>query len=86
MNLPIQYCRDQCYDGAANMAGAKSGVAVQITVEESHLIFIHCYGHTLNLATGDCIKNNCILHDTLDVTFEMSKLIKYSPRSRWHFS
>ena len=84
MNLPIQYCRGQCYDGAANMARAKSGMAAQITVEESHSIFIHCYGHALNLAAGDCIKNNCILRDTLDVTFAMSAH-QVLTSLRWHF-
>lgn len=79
MILPIQYCRGQCYDGAANMAGAKSGVAAQISKEESCSIFIHCYGHALNLVAADCIKTNRILCDAIDVTFEMSKLIKFSP-------
>ena len=27
MGLSIDFCRSQCYDGAANMTGSKSGVA-----------------------------------------------------------
>ena len=80
MNLPIANCCGQCYDGAANMAGAQHGVATQILLEEPRATFTHCYGHALNLAAGDIIKKNKILRNTLDVTLEISKLIKFSPR------
>ena len=80
MNLPLAYCRGQCYDGAANMAGAKNGVATQILHEEPRATFTHCYGHALNLAAGDTVKKNKVLHNTLDTTLEISKLIKFSPR------
>ena len=29
-NLPLNRCRGQCYDGAANMCGRHTGVATQI--------------------------------------------------------
>ena len=64
MNLPIANCCGQCYDGAANMAGARNRVAVQIL----GATFTHCYGHALNLAAGDTIKKNKILHNTPDTT------------------
>ena len=79
MNLNIRNCRSQCYDGASNMTGVRNGVLAQISAEESHAVFVHCYGHALNLAVGDCI--NSVLRDTLTLyTFEISKLVKYSPR------
>ena len=34
LNLSLQNCRGQCYDGAANMAGSRNGVATQIASEE----------------------------------------------------
>ena len=80
MNLPVAHCRGQCYDGAANMAGARHGVATQILHEEPRVTFTHCYGHALNLAAGDTIKKNKALCNTLDITLEISKLIKFSPR------
>ena len=67
MNFDLHSCRGQCYDGAANMSGTKNGVSSQIKLEESRVIFVHCYGHALNLVAGDC-KNNAILRDTLDTT------------------
>lgn len=39
MNLSITHCRGQCFDGAANMCGARNGVATQI-VERSHVQFL----------------------------------------------
>ena len=80
MNLPLAHCRGQCYDGAANMAGARNGVATQILHEEPRATFTHCYGHALNLAAGDTVKKNKVLRNTLDTTLEISKLIKFSPR------
>ena len=80
MNLSITNCRAQCYDGAANMCGRRSGTSTQICREEPRAVFIHCFGHALNLAAGDAIKRNKILRDALDTTLEVSKLLKYSPR------
>ena len=80
MNLSISNCRAQCYDGAANMRGSRNGTCTKICAEEPRAIFIHCYGHALNLAAGDTIKGNKILRDTLDTTSEISKLLKFSPR------
>ena len=82
MNLSIQNCRGQCFAGAANMCGSKKGAATQITSVESRAVFIHCYGHALNLAIRDTIKNNKILQDTLHTTYEISKLLKYSPKEK----
>ena len=56
MNLKIEHCRDQCYDGASSMSGAKKGVAKILCDEEPCAIFTHCYGHALNLAVSDCVK------------------------------
>ena len=50
MNLKIEHCRGQCYDGASSMSGAKKGVAKVLFDEEPRAIFTHCYSHALNLA------------------------------------
>ena len=77
--LPSQ-CRGQCYDGASNMAGCKNGVATQIQAKEKKAILTHCYGHALNLAVSDCIKQSKLCQDAMDSAFEISKLIRYSPK------
>ena len=80
MNLTLNRCRGQCYDGASAMAGSKSDVATQILSEEPRALFTHCYGHSLNLAVCDSIKQCKIIQDALDVTHEITKLIKFSPK------
>ena len=80
MNLTLSKVSGQCYDGAANMAGSKSGVAMQIKSEEPRAVFTHCYGHALSLACGDAIKHCKILRDALETTHEITKLVKLSPR------
>ena len=80
MNLPISSCRGQCYDGASNMSGSRRGTAAQFLAIEPRALYNHCYGHALNLAVGDTIKQIRLLRDTLDTCLEMSKLLKYSPK------
>lgn len=62
------------------MSGAKKGVAKQLRDKESRTIYTHCYGHALNLAIGDTVKQSNIMRDALDTTYEISKLLKYSPK------
>ena len=80
MKLILKYCRGQCYDGTSNMSGVKSGVTTQIKAGESGAIFSHCYGHSLQLAVVDMIKKVKDLKDTLDTTFKISKLLRFSPK------
>ena len=80
LNLGFNRCRGQCYDGASNMSGHKSGIAKSITDIESRALYTHCYGHSLNLAVGNTIKNIKILTDVMDIIHEMSALIKFSPK------
>ena len=60
------------------MRGARNGVAKQLSDEESRAVYTHFYGHSLNLA--ESIKNSKTMKDALDVTYEVSKLIKFSPK------
>ena len=80
MNLKLSCCRGQCYDGASNMSGIKSGVAAQLCAEEKRALFTHCYCHALNLAIGDTIKQSKVCKNALDVAFEITKLVKFSPK------
>ncbi|XP_003392082.2 PREDICTED: zinc finger MYM-type protein 1-like [Amphimedon queenslandica] len=80
LNINIQNCRAQCFDGASNMIGARSGVATLVQKEEPRAILVHCYGHSLQLAVCDTVKQIRIMSDALDTTNEISKLLKYSPK------
>ena len=80
MNVPLSKLRGQCYDGASAMSGAKSGVAKRIREEEPRAVYTHCYGHSVNLATCDAIKESKPIKSALETTHEITKLIKFSPR------
>ena len=80
LDLPLTKLRGQCYDMAASMAGSKSGVAKQLQTLQPKAIYVHCYGHALNLACSDSIRRCKLLRDALDIAREMTKLIKESPR------
>ena len=46
------------------MSGIRRGVAAQFLSDEPRSLYSHCYGHALNLAVGDTIKQVKLLRDT----------------------
>ena len=56
LNWSFSKLRGQCYNGASSMSGAKSGVAKRISEGEPRAVYTHCYGHSINLAACDTIK------------------------------
>lgn len=80
MNLPFKKVRGQCYDGASAMRSSKHGVVKLIQDLEPRAVYTHCYGHALNLAAADTLKQCKIMKDALETTREITKLIKFSPR------
>ena len=80
LNLPLCKLRGQCYDGASNMSGKRTGVAKRIQELEPRAVYTHCYGHALNLAASDMLKQCAVLKDAMSTSHEAIKLIKYSPR------
>ena len=80
MNLKLNKCRRPCYDGCSAMTGHRNRVVVQIKEEQKQALYTHCYAHSLNLAIGDTMKNSALLKHTIDNTFELTKLVKKSPK------
>ena len=80
LNLSVTKLCGQCYNGASSIHGIKNGVAKQITDLEPRALYTYCYGHSLNLAASDVIKQSKILQDVLDTSHEIIKLIKCSPQ------
>ena len=81
-NLPLNRCRGQCYDGAANMSGRRRGVATQIQKKEHRAMYIHCMGHCLNLAMQDTCRSIKMMSDVFDTVLELSKILKYSAKKK----
>ena len=67
------------------MSSSKCGVAKRISDLEPRAVYTHCYIHALNLAAGDTLKKSKLMKDALETTLEITKLIKYSPRSNTIF-
>ena len=80
LGLSFSNCRGQCYDGASNMLGSKSGVATRILQIQPKAHPTHCHGHSLSLGIKDVTKASKILSNTMDTAKEITTLIKYSPK------
>ena len=67
LNIPLSNARGQCYDGAKNIRGIKNGVSnfFFFFSENLRAFFTHCFGHALNLAVGDLVKNVRFLKDSI---------------------
>lgn len=80
LGLSLTNCRGQCYDGASNMLGPKTGVAKRIQEVQPKAHPTHCYAHSLSLSVKDMTSNCALLSQTMDIAKEIVTLIKFSPK------
>ena len=80
LNISFEKCRGQCFDGARNMSGNRNGLATQIQRKEKRALYTHCYGHALNLACNDTIKQILLMKNALDYAHEIVQFVKSSPK------
>lgn len=80
LSLSFDKCRGQCYDGASNMLGKKTGVAQRILENQPKAFPTHCHAHSLSLGVKDTVKSCAILSETINTSKEIVTLIKYSPK------
>ena len=59
----------------------KKGVAAQIKKMNKKCLLTHCHCSSLNLAVRDSVKNIPLLKDTLNMAYDITKLIKKSSKS-----
>lgn len=57
LQLSLDDCRVQCYDGASNMMGKNSGVAKKVQAIQSKAFTTHCHFHFLSLGVQESIRN-----------------------------
>ena len=62
------------------MSIIRNGVATQISREKKRAVYTHCYANSLNLAVDNIIKRSKVCNYALDVAFEMTKLVRFSPK------
>lgn len=75
-NLPVNNCRGQCYDGAANMAGRRARVSTKIKEVEPRALYIQYMPQFLNLAVQDTCRSVTVIGEALDTVLELSKIFK----------
>ena len=80
MRLSLKDLRGQAYDGASNMLGKKSGVAVRIAAEQPKALATHCLGHSLNLGIKRTMTSSKMMRDVMGTVTEIISLVKYSPK------
>jgi hypothetical protein len=70
----------QCYDGASNMAGQYGGLQAKIKeIVGDHAIYVHCYGHILNLVVCDAMKHNRLADNIFGTLQKLYAFIERSP-------
>ena len=77
-NLPLELCRGQAYDGAANMQGRQTGVAARFLNENNAPV--HCFAHSLNLCLQAAGRILVCLRDAIETVREINNLIRFSPK------
>ena len=80
LGLSLASYRGQCFDGASNMLGPKTGVAKRIQDVQPKAHATHCYAHSLSLSVKDMTSNCALLSQTMDIAKEIVTLIKFSPK------
>ena len=79
-NLEAQKVVGMCFDGASNMTGVKKGLATRMIEHAPKALYVHCYGHLLNLAIQDALSGVEILRNTLGTVQEIYNFIEGSPK------
>jgi hypothetical protein len=80
LKLDLQLMVAQSFDGAATMAGAKSGVAKRFLEKVPHVVFVHCYAHKLNLALQDATNQIKSVSDVLLIIQNVSVFVERSAK------
>jgi len=78
--FPINYCRGQCYDGAANMSGQVSGLQTLMRSKEERALYVHCRGHNLNLVAQDSIEQHTQMRNIMNLVQSFISFARNSPK------
>ena len=80
VKLDTQLMVGQSFDGAAIMAGIKTGVAKRFTDLIPHAVFVHCYAHKLNLTLQDATNQLKDVSDILLIVQNVSVFVERSAK------
>ena len=62
-DIDVTHLRGQCYDGASNVSGIRTGLQARIKEISPSALFVHCYAHVLNLVIVDAMTSNTTARD-----------------------
>ncbi|KAK3735537.1 hypothetical protein QZH41_005014 [Actinostola sp. cb2023] len=80
LNIPIEDCRGQGYDGAASMSSGRVGVQAEIRNHGApKAIYIHCAGHCLNLVVVHACALTAV-KNMIDKVKQVCIYFNYSPK------
>ena len=79
-NLDMSNIIAECFDGASNMSGENKGLAARMKVTSPMSIYIHCYGHIINLALQSTLENVTLIRNTLGIIQSLYNFIEASPK------
>ena len=71
--------RGQCYDGASNMSGERSGCSVVIQQQAPKVAYFHCAAHRLNLAVVSACKIQAFMNVEAYIR-EIARFFSFSPK------
>uniref|UniRef100_A0A8D8ETT4 Zinc finger MYM-type protein 1 n=4 Tax=Culex pipiens TaxID=7175 RepID=A0A8D8ETT4_CULPI len=80
LDITVNDCRGQGYDGCPNVSGLYNGVQAKISELEERALFVHCLAHSLNLVAQDTIKSIPCCRDALSIVKEMITFVRDSPK------
>ncbi|XP_028407182.1 zinc finger MYM-type protein 1-like [Dendronephthya gigantea] len=80
LNLDLINIVGECFDGAANMSGKEKGVAARMKDCSPHAIYVHCYGHLLNLVLQDTMTEVKALRNALGTIQSLDNLLEASSK------
>ena len=76
LGLSLEKVVAECFDGASNMSGVHRGLAARMKVCSPLAIYIHCYGHLLNLAIQDTMADIEPLRNALGIIQSLHNFIE----------
>ena len=62
------------------MSGINNGVQDLFKAEVEQVLYVHCLAHSLNLCLKDVTKTCEVIRNVLDFVYELTQLIKMSPK------
>ena len=83
--LDLSYLRGQAYDGASAMSSPRVGAQTYVKAEtNTHVHYIHCQSHVLNLAIASSSKLQDI-RNIISLVNEVFLFFDYSPKRQLFF-